>query len=174
MSGISLAVVDTNVILVANEQQPEVGLDCVHACLKVLRNLQRKGKLALDDKDRIFNEYTNKTSPWNSQKVGDAFVRWVHDHRYNPAKCERVVLNPLEEDAEDFEEFPRTESLRTFERADRVFVATALTHPERPPVIEACDTDYLEHRDALEAEGLKINFLCEDDIHRLYDRKNNS
>lgn len=30
----NLAVVDTNVILVANEQQPEVSVQCVMSCIK--------------------------------------------------------------------------------------------------------------------------------------------
>lgn len=165
------AVVDTNVILVANEQQPEVGKECVLACVEALLGLQGNGKIALDDADRIFNEYLHKTKPWSSQKTGDAFVKWLHDNRFNDARCDRVKLTPRPADDQDFEEFPRAAELSTFERADRVFVATALAHPDKPPILEACDTDYVEHRDALESAGLRIDFLCPDDICRLYQRK---
>ena len=165
------AVVDTNVILVANEKQPDVGTDCVLKCIDALQKLRDHGKLAVDEADKIFTEYLHRTKPWSSQKTGDAFVKWVHDNRYNPNCCDRVRLTPMPNDDQDFEEFPRAPALSTFERGDRVFVATALTHPGHPPILEACDTDYVEHRGALENAGLQIDFLCPRDICRLHERK---
>jgi len=103
------AVVDTNVILVANEQQPEVGRDCVLACIDALLDLRKAGKVALDDGDRIYSEFFNKTEPWSSQKTGDAFVKWVHDNRYNPVRCDRVSLTPMPDDYGDVVTAPDSE-----------------------------------------------------------------
>lgn len=165
------AVVDTNVILVANEQQSEVGIDCVLACVDALDAVKQNGRVALDAGDRIVDEYLHKTEPWASQRTGDAFVKWVHDNRYNKKRCDRVELTPAPDDEQDFAEFPKAEELSSFERADRVFVAAALTHPDCPPILQACDTDYLECREGLERAGVRIRFLCPDDIERLYSRR---
>lgn len=50
------AVVDTNVLLVANGQHAEVSPDCVIACVKRLQTLEKKGVVVIDDGFRILGE----------------------------------------------------------------------------------------------------------------------
>ena len=168
------AVVDTNVILAANEQQPEVRLECVERCIQELLDLRRSGTVVIDDAGRILSEYMRKTKPWTSQKTGDAFVKWLSDNRLNKDRCEQVSLTPMPGDDQDFHEFPRDPRLASFDRSDRVFVATCLAHPRHPHLLEACDTDFYEFRDALERAGLEIEFLCPEDIRHLYERRRHS
>ena len=59
----SVTVVDTNVILVANGQHPEVSPACVTTCVLALQSVMNSGKLVLDDGFRILLEYQNKTQP---------------------------------------------------------------------------------------------------------------
>lgn len=127
----------------------------------------------VDSGDRIFNEYLNKTKPWNPQTVGEVFVKWVNDHRMNPACCDRLDITPKADDEEDFEEFPDDPRLATFERADRKFVAVAHAHPGNPPIAVAIDTDYYksDHRAAFADCDIPIEFQCENDLSRVYKRK---
>ena len=71
----SALVVDTNVVLVANGQHPDISPDCVAACALKLQAIMQSGKLALDDCFRILGEYQNKTTPKNGNRPGDAFVK---------------------------------------------------------------------------------------------------
>ena len=173
-SGISHpCVVDTNVVLVANGQQPAVAGLCVEACIRALLAVQAgRQRVVVDDADRILGEYRHKTKPWSRQpKTGDIFVKWVHDYQYDRSRCDRVTLHPKANDPQDFEEFPADAALATFERADRKFVAVAKAHAEQPPILEAADTDFWYARQALAVCGVKVEFLCPNDIQRLAARK---
>ncbi|UUZ67259.1 hypothetical protein LP416_20810 [Polaromonas sp. P2-4] len=59
----SVTVVDTNVILVANGQHQDVSPECVKTCALALQDVMRSGNLVLDDGFRILLEYQNKTQP---------------------------------------------------------------------------------------------------------------
>jgi len=165
--------VDTGVILTADGKQQDVGTDGITKCVEKLMLVCKEGGLVVDSGDRIFSEYLNTTAPWNPQTVGEAFVKWVNDHRMNPVWCDRVSITPKADDDEDFQEFPDDPRLATFDRADRKFVAAAHAHPDKPPIAVAIDTDYYmpEHREAFADFGISIEYLCEDDLSRVYERK---
>lgn len=165
--------IDTGVILTADGKQSDVGSAGLQACVRKLQHVCLEGGLVLDSGDRIFKEYLNKTRPWNPQTVGEQFVKWVNDHRMRPTRCDRIDITPKDEDPEDFDEFPDDERLNTFERADRKFVAVAHAHPAKPAISVAIDTDYYRplHRTAFADQGITIDYLCEDDLKRVHERK---
>ena len=70
-----IVVVDTNVILVANNAHAEVSPECVIDCVNRLTELMKSGVLVLDDGYRILREYQKKTSPRKGKGVGDMFVQ---------------------------------------------------------------------------------------------------
>jgi len=39
-------------------------------------------------------------------------------------------------------------------------VAASVSHPERPPILNAVDTDWWNYRMALERHGVRVEFLC--------------
>ena len=39
--------------------------------------------------------------------------------------------------------------------------------PERPPILQAVDSQWWDFRDALREKGVTVEFICEDDIKRL-------
>ena len=73
----SVRVVDTNVVLVANRQHQDVSPECVANCAVQLQDIMRNGRLALDDRFLILSEYQNKTQPKRGNRPGDAFVKWA-------------------------------------------------------------------------------------------------
>jgi hypothetical protein len=48
-------------------------------------------------------------------------------------------------------------ALKTFDPSDRIYVALALAALERPHILNAVDSDYAEHKAALEAVGVRVD-----------------
>ena len=121
-------VVDTNVILVANGQHPDVSPACVTACQDWLQRIMAEGRVALDDAYAIVGEYQHKTHASDGQGVGDAFVRWVLQHVDDAARCDLVKLSP--------------DAGRGFGRSQR---ADPLSVPSRGPGISSPQVRLLTH-----------------------------
>ena len=161
----NLVVVDTNVLLVANKNHEKASPECVQACARTLNEIRISGHVVVDSLQRIVTEYRNKTLRDKGQReAGDEFVLWMLTNLWNKARCTQVGLTPTPEDEQNFEEFPRSASLASFDRSDRVFVAVANAHPRKPPIVAACDTDYWKCRKGFSENGITIDFLCEADV----------
>lgn len=162
-------VLDTNVILVANRQHPDVSAACVAACAKRLHGVMKSGRVALDDGYRILKEYQHKTQPQTGKHPGDVFVKWLLRNNANPARCDLVPLTEHEE--RGFASFPEDERLRRFDPPDRKFVAVAAAHPGRPPILQASDSKWLDWSPALKDHGVEVEFLCCADIEAFDAKK---
>ena len=114
-------VVDTNVIIVANDQADHASAACVNACAQRLRQieLEQSGKLVLDDDFRIIKEYQNKPLSEKQPGAGFVFLKWVLRNWANDQRCELVTITPCGLTETDFEEFPRDAALADFDPADR-------------------------------------------------------
>ncbi len=135
------AIVDTNVVLVANGQHEDVSPTCTAACALRLQSIMGSGRIALDDAYRILSEYQNKTQPKKANRPGDAFVKWALQNNANTDRCDLI---PIREHARrGFAEFPEDERLADFDPADRKFVAVAAAHQEHPPIVQAADSKWL-------------------------------
>jgi len=166
-----LAVVDTNVPVAANRRAPQASMQCVLNCIRRLKELIRGGRLALDDRWLILRECQAHLRSEGQPGVGDAFLRWTLTNLRNPERCVAVPIVPRSGDPENFQSFPDDERLSRFDPQDRKFVAVALAHPQRPPVLEALDSRWWLLRSVLEEHGVNVQFLCPDDIRRLAKRK---
>jgi hypothetical protein len=144
-------VVDTNVAVVANEeptdQRPP---DCIEACIDSLEAIMDSGRIAMDDEDRILEEYDPYMQWHGPRGTGHEFFIWVIDNLWNEERCDRVTLAPYPEDA----------SIANFDLNDRKFVQVALGHQERPPILNAVDSDWQDFEEALNKHGVSIRFLC--------------
>ena len=165
----SVAVVDTNVVLVANGQHADVSGTCVATCAVELQNIMQSGRLALDDQFRILGEYLHKTQPKKGNRPGDAFVKWALQNRVNVMRVDSVTLQA--HDTRGFESFPNDAALANFDDPDRKFVAVANAHPAKPPVLQAADSKWLDWAPALARHGVAVEFLCKSDITRFHEKK---
>lgn len=156
--------IDTNVAVVAN-QKSNVGPRCQGAAVARLEQLKAREILVLDDAFYILNEYDRNLNSLGKPGLGDIFYLWVLRNRHNPKHCEQITL-ALDDDG-SFTAFPTAPELAKFDPSDRKFVAAALTHGARPPVVNASDTDWYEHREALNAHGVEIEFTCPEEMTRL-------
>ena len=74
------AVIDTNVLLVANGLHADISPECVIECVNSLLALQGEGVIVIDDGFRILGEYMHKTSLNPPSGVGDKFLKWLLRH----------------------------------------------------------------------------------------------
>ena len=165
----SVTVVDTNVVLVANGQHADVSPECISACALALQGVMRSGKLVLDDDFRILLEYQNKTQPKVGNRPGDAFVKWALRSRSNASLVDEVPL--VEHEERGFESFPDDASLANFDAPDRKFVAVSAAHPDKPAIAQAADSKWLDWTLALQRHGITVKFLCPVDIQRFHENK---
>ena len=151
---------DTNVAIVANGKSGQADKDCILECIVRLRHIQEECLLLLDDRNRIIDEYRNNLNPSGQPGPGDAFFLWLWQNQANQEYCRKVEVIPHA--GRGFEEFPEDPNLKDFDQDDRKFVAVALASGNRPKVLNASDTDWWHHCQALQQYGVRIVFLCPD------------
>lgn len=162
------AVIDTNVLLVANGQHDDVSEDCVAECVKRLQTIQKKGVVVIDDEFRILKEYQNKTSLNPPKGVGDVFLKWLL-RQSGSQLVEHVTINETADDC--FAEFPDPVLEPLFDAPDRKFAAVAHAHQEKPEIWQAADCKWLDWWPALRAKGIEVDFLCPEDACSFYIKK---
>jgi hypothetical protein len=150
-------VVDTNVAIIANRTD-EWPPECATACIDTVIEVTHGGGLVLDSLGLIVEEYLRYLDLSGEPGPGDAFMRWVFDNEYRTDLCTRVLIT--EDEDRGFVEFPEDDGLATFDRSDRKFVATAVSHGSAEIVV-GTDSDWWDHREASAEMGMKIQFLCE-------------
>ena len=162
-----MVIVDTNVAVVANGESGQASKECEQTCINRLERIMDGEKnLVLDENWKILREYSRNLHS-SGHDVGDRFLRWVLNNR--TTQCDLVSITPIEGSETEFEEFPKDPELEKFDPDDRKFVAVARAHCEKPPILQAVDSGWLNFRDALSRHGVTVEFICEADIHRLRD-----
>ncbi|WP_166224867.1 hypothetical protein [Pseudomonas atagonensis] len=164
----SVTVIDTNVLLVANGSHDDVSEACRTECINQLR-AQQKSVTVIDDKGRILREYQNKTQPNQPKGVGDVFLKWLLQNQRNTKYVHQVTIT--EGDDNSFLEFPCEALQAVFDPPDRKFAAVANAHPNKPVIWQAADCKWLDWWEALDRTGIKVKFLCSDDVCRFYNNK---
>jgi len=163
-------IVDTNVPKTANlAAKPNLGSDvseaCIQACVEAIEHVTKNRGLVIDAGDEIYNEYRKLLSMKGQHGMGNAFMKWVHDHRHNPGYCDRVTIT---KNGDSYDEFPIHAGLDDFDKSDRKFVAIANAHPEKPPILQATDSKWWGRKDALAEVGLAVYFLCPEYVEAKY------
>lgn len=151
---------DTNVPIVANGRpDPSNGGRspspcCRLAAIDFLEETLRTRRVLLDLAGEIQAEYRRYLNPRGQPGVGDRFYLEILRSAYR--RVERVDLPRDPSGA--YRDFPSDFALDSFDRSDRKFVA--LARRERAPVANAIDSDWLHHREALQAHGVNVTFVC--------------
>ena len=158
-------VVDTNVAVVANGKSQQASAGCVLTCTEKLHQIMSgEMKLVLDDNWKILGEYIRNLKSGGAD-VGDRFLGWLLTNK--DRNCDFVSITPIDSSENDFREFPTDPALMNFDPADRKFIAVALVHAEKPPILQAVDSEWWNYRDALRQNGVTVDFICEDDIRSM-------
>jgi len=165
---VNAIVIDTNVLLVANQQHDNTSPECVFICTQKVLWAQQHGVVVIDDAYRIISEYCNKPDI-NGARTGDAFLKWLLQNQSNTDRVHQVVINETAPD--HFAEFPDQVLQPTFDAQDRKFPAVANAHTDKPPVLQAADCKWLDWWPALQVAGITIEFVCPGDICEFYSNK---
>lgn len=163
------AVIDTNVLLVANGSHRDVSRECQTACVQRLLAQQQGGVTVIDTGYRILSEYQTKTRPNQPKGVGDVFLKWLLQNQHNSTRVHQVELTEVSE--RTYSEFPDQALQASFDAPDRMFAAVAHAHTDKPPVWQAADCKWLDWWPALLAKGVKVEFLCQADALKFYRKK---
>lgn len=150
---------DTNVPILANGAKVAELTDLSDRCVDVVQIITARGGLVMDEGDRIFDEYRDNLRLAGQPGLGDMFMKWVHDNRWNPEYCKRVPVTCSDENNQVFDEFPVSSDLQDFDDDDRKFVAVANAHPDKPAILEAVDYKWWGWKDALASVGIRVQFL---------------
>jgi hypothetical protein len=169
----SFVIIDTNVLMVANEDFPpgQVDGDDVKACierLEAIQNGRSKERVVLDIEDRLLGEYQETLQSSQQPSTGHAFLYWLFQAGWNPSLCDRVPITCQSESEQVFAEFPAHAALSDFDVADRKFVATSNAHASKPPILQAVDAKWMGWEPALNECGIRIEWLCPQTAKSLY------
>jgi hypothetical protein len=164
-----IAVINTNVLLVANNQHDDVSLECVVECVERLQEIQSTGVTVIDDGYRILGEYQRKARINPPKGVGDVFLKWLLRNAGNAKHVQTVTINEAAKN--EFTEFPDQDLQPRFDAPDRMFAAVANAHPDKPPIWQAADCKWLDWWPALAAQGVRVAFLCPSDACSFYQSK---
>lgn len=162
-------VIDTNVLLVANQQHADISSDCIASCIEHLQKVQSDGVVVIDDSFIILNEYQNKTSISPPRGVGDVFLKWLLRNMGNPARVEMVSVSLS--DIDIYAEFPDQALQHEFDPPDRIFPTVANVHAEKPTIWQAADCKWIDWWPKLAKHDIKVKFLCVADAQRFYKNK---
>ena len=170
-------IVDTNVIVIADNTDDDERKNCRERCQDRLQQIldphirDQRETVVVDDRWRIFEEYKHHVDPNTRKGIGAIFVKTLMQNLKNPEICTTVHITPLAGNGTDFEEFPNAdEALTGFHKKDRKFIAVALAHQrdagEAPPILLAMDRGWLQFTDALANHGINVDLICEEAIQR--------
>ena len=146
--------VDTNVPIVANGRGTNASDRCRLSTIEFLERLLHRGRIYLDQEGEIQKEYHIYLNPHGQPGVGDRFYLAILQSSLK--KIERVSL--VKDSNGDYFHFPSDDRLAGFDPSDKKFAA--LSRFKKIPVATATDSDWHIHKDALEANGIIIEFLC--------------
>jgi len=154
-------VVDTNVAMVASGRTSQADAACVNVCVQRLYAITQAGGLLIDDLGLILAEYTNNLGHAGQPGAGEKFVKWAFSNQSTQEAVRTVTVTRCTDHGwRRFDEFPDEPSLAGFHRKDQKFVAVALASGENPPILNAVDSGWWNHRAALTAAGVSVDFLC--------------
>ena len=125
-------------------------------------NSDPNGYFVLDCEQKVFKEYRNNVG---SDDYGMRVL-------YDKLDRSKVLYHPLEFDANGFALVP--ECFGAFDRSDRKFVALCLRereHDRDTPVVNACDSDWYEHRELMSSQGVRVVELLDDYVQKRVDRR---
>ena len=149
-------VVDTNVAIVANGRGTHADKQCRLACVRRLESLTTREVVAIDDADRVLEEYRKYLNYSREREpgMGDKFFKHVFNNQYQGKYVRRVAVTPIEDDGRGFEELPEN----TLDPSDRKFLAVAVA--AEAVVLNATDSDWDEQRVLLDELGVEVGQLC--------------
>lgn len=152
-------IIDTNVLIVANEKSSHASSKWVKNAVDFLEHARKKAVLVLDTSWEIYEQYRKYCSHKGQPGVGDYFFLHLHrrqaDHKY----VQLVDIHP--DGAGSYLEIPPV--LSEFDPSDKMFIAVAISDQCRAVIVNCVDSDWNEAKVELESSGITVRELCPDE-----------
>jgi hypothetical protein len=158
-------VIDTNVLYLANAPL-RASRACEAECARKLLEIKQSGIVVLDSSRLILKEYRGFEQKTGQPGAGIRFLRWLLQ---NGKRTKSVTIT--HHSMRGFEQFPEHAGLEAFDDSDRKFVAVACAHGESPPILQAADSKWWGWKAALDECGVKVDFLCPEEIEAMHTKK---
>ena len=149
-------VVDTNVLIVANERDDTpADLKCELACIEMLQEAKSgKQTVLLDASNLIMDEYSRHCSH-SGKPTGNAFYKFLHDHQWSQESAiSHVSIQETPDEDGGFANLPPND----FDPNDRKFLAVAKAGYGR--IVNATDSHWSEHDAFIKSMGVQVLELC--------------
>ncbi len=172
----SAVVIDTNVILVAKGMSEQAWDECVVTCQERLdKIIDGSEKVVIDDQRLILGEYLDyldeDDTTTNGRNSGH-FLEWFIRNYQNPEQCIQVNISPTDH-LRGFEELP--DVFINFDSDDKKFIAVSVVYEneyqQKTTILQSVDSQWYGLRSVFIEYGLVIEFLCEDNIRHIYERR---
>lgn len=169
-------VIDTNVILAAKGMSEQAWPECVVACQERLdRIIDGPEKVIIDDDWIILSEYDTYLEDDDltiDDRISEHFLEWFIRNYENSEACVQVPITPSE-DGTSFEELPDAFSL--FDSDDHKFIAVAVVYKDvyqqRATILQSVDSQWYGSQNLFIDNGLIVEFICEENIRHLHERR---
>jgi predicted nucleic acid-binding protein len=150
-------VVDTNVAIAANGRSTHACARCQLECVEILERLtahNSRRTICLDELDLLLSEYRPHLNYNGQPGVGDAFYKFIHDHKYSGRRISLVKINANDDPKRGFDELPEND----IDMSDRKILAIAVVGGAK--IVNALDNDWHEKRDFMEKMKVEVIQLC--------------
>lgn len=164
-------VVDTNVPTTANGMNPGASPECVAASARALQQVMLQGHVYIDNLGLIVGEYRKHLSGKGQPGPGDAFFKWLLTHQWGVQRVTLVPITAKAGNSEDFAELPTPEDGTAYDRSDKKFLAVAAAHECHPQILQSFDSKWWGWQTSLAKCGVKIHFLCKNEIQAKHVEK---
>lgn len=167
-------VIDTNVILTAKGMSEQAWDECVTACQERLDEIiEGPERVVIDDDWVILREYINYLEDDDSTtdtRNGGYFLEWFIRNYENPKQCVQV---PITRNRSGFEELP--DAFQDFDSDDQKFITVAVVyenrHQQKAVLLQSVDSQWYGSRNLFIENSLIVEFICEENIRDLYERR---
>jgi hypothetical protein len=162
-------VMDTNVPLIARGNS-HMSADCEQTCSRFIEHFLRGRQiLVIDDDFEIIGEYMDQISTSGPVNYANRFLKWLFENQNNQHRVKQVKINLY--GAGSYEEIPEKLTELNIDPSDLKFIAVAISNQSKAPIAEASDSKWIGWEDALRELGIKIVFLCKQELGEIYEKK---
>lgn len=156
------AVIDTNVLAVAEGMHPEASETCMAACISLARMIQGGLVVAIDSEGEILREYIKTLRDSKRSGIGAKLAVALSRRHRDTTVCRTVDLTPIQVPPGSYEEVPQI--LRDFDVDDQQFIAVACGEGSRPSIYQAVDSEWWDRKKDFLDGGVEVQFLCATDL----------
>ncbi len=162
-------VVDTNVPLIA-QGGSHMSISCEEACaLFIELFLRGRQVLVIDDNYELIGEYMDQISTSGPVNFANRFLKWLFENQSNPHRVKQVKINLY--GGGSYEEIPENLTELNIDPSDFKFIAVAISNQGKASIAEASDSKWIGWEKALNDLGVRVVFLCKQELAKMYQKK---